>query len=164
MPIIDPFDTSIYALKDENGNILYVGKTVHPRQRFSQHIRGDTSGSGDIPEDVRMRMTMMILEKCSNEKGFEREAYWFNQLNPSYNKMRLINKEISHILEKESIPKKPEYRFFSVRAATRPKPEPKTICECGKTWSIEQKEHHLKQHREMSVQHLAWAAKPSNPC
>ena len=161
--IIDPFNTSIYALKDENGDVLYVGKSENPRQRFSQHIRGDKSGSGDIPDDVRMKMSMTILEKCSKEKGFEREAYWFNQLNPIYNKMRLINRETCHILEKESIPKKPEYRFFSVRAAKTPKPEPKTICECGKTWSIPQKEYHLKQHREMSVQHLAWAAKPSNP-
>jgi len=164
-PIVDPFDTSIYALKHENGNVLYVGKTVHPRQRFSQHIRGDTSGSGDIPEDVRMRMTMTILEKCSNEKGTEREAYWFNQLNPPYNKMRLINRETRHILEKQR--ERQRYldkHYNGVEPPPKPKPEPKTICECGKTWSIEQKEHHLKQHREMSVQHLAWAAKSSNPC
>jgi len=176
-PIIGPFDTSIYALKDEDGDVLYVGKTVNPRQRFSQHIRGDTSGSGDIPELVRMTMKMEILDKCSKEKGTDRETYWYQHYKPSYNKMILGGADTTktarqryldkHYNGVEPPPKSARQRYldkFHNGIEPSPQPEPKTICECGKTWSIKQKECHLKQHREMSLQHLAWAAKSSNPC
>jgi len=155
--IKDIIGTSIYALKDEDGTILYVGKTEQNKKRFARHIKGNdkTCGSSDIPEDVRKRMTMEILEKCSGKNSSDREAYWFNKLNPIYNRMKLVkyNEEHKKLLEDKKIQKR------LLKQPPPKKEKPKTICECGAKLKIGVKEWNLKQHRETSSQHLAWLAK-----
>jgi len=173
--INDKLTINIYALKGEDGTVLYIGKTGHPRPRLAAHKRANdkSCGSSNIPDDIRKSMTMEILEKCSEEKGTERETYWYKHFKPQYNKMILGGAPTTKTNRQRYLDKyyngiEPSPEFLRQRLRQRylnryhngveppPKPEPKFICECGKTFSVELKEWNLKQHRETSPQHLAW--------
>jgi predicted GIY-YIG superfamily endonuclease len=170
MRINDTLNTSIYALKDEDGTILYIGKTKHTKQRFSAHMgaKNKSCGSSSIPDDIRSRMTMEILEKCSDENGSDREAFWFNKLNPEYNKMRLVKYDEEHNkLQKKKDRQRYLDKYYGGKEPPPKikveKPEPKTACECecGVKFNVEIKEWNLKQHRETSSQHKAWLTQSS---
>ena len=175
LKINDPLTWQIYALRAEDESALYIGKTQFPRKRLACHILGKDSscGSSNIPEDIRKSMTMEILEKCSKENSAARESYWLQHLKPQYNKMilggapttktakqRYLDKHYGGVEPPPKTPKERYVQTFCRGVEPPPKPAPKTICECGKTFTAELKEWNLKQHCETSPQHLAWAATP----
>src|SRR4051812_11802351 len=51
-----PSGPGVYLLKDTDGHILYVGKSIHVRQRVREHLRG---GSPDQPR-LRQRMKRIV--------------------------------------------------------------------------------------------------------
>lgn len=51
-----PSGTGVYLLKDADGHVLYVGKSVHVRQRVREHLRG---GSPDQPR-LRRRLARIV--------------------------------------------------------------------------------------------------------
>ena len=74
----------IYALID-SGLVLYVGKTIDIKERERQHRGGrDSSGSRDIPK--YFDWVMIQLEEC--DIWTHRERFWYDKLNPLYNRCR----------------------------------------------------------------------------
>ena len=74
----------IYALID-SGLVLYVGKTIDIKERERQHRGGrDSSGSRDIPK--YFDWVMIQLEEC--DILTHRERFWYDKLNPLYNRCR----------------------------------------------------------------------------
>lgn len=51
-----PAGHGVYLLKDQDGHVLYVGKSVHVRQRVREHLRG---GSPDQPR-LRRRLKQIV--------------------------------------------------------------------------------------------------------
>ena len=49
----------IYVLKDENGNVFYVGKTVTPNKRFKRHLANVRYGS-NYPVHNKLRKVISI--------------------------------------------------------------------------------------------------------
>jgi len=64
-----PKGPGVYLLKDADGHVLYVGKSIHVRQRVRDHLRG---GSPDQPR-LRRRMRQ-IVDVESFATGSELEA------------------------------------------------------------------------------------------
>ena len=76
----------IYALETD-GLIWYVGSTAQSAgQRMREHrCRKDTlAGSYDIPLEYEWQL--VVLEECSKDDRYTREAYWYEKLKPLYNK------------------------------------------------------------------------------
>jgi hypothetical protein len=163
LKINDTLSMNIYALRGEDGTILYVGKTEFPRKRLACHITSKDSscGSSNIPEDIRMSMSMEILEKCSKEKSAERERYWYQHFKPHYNKMILGGAPTTKTARQRYLDKH-HGGVEPPPKVKKPEPQPKTTCECGKTYNEDIKERNLKQHLA-SRQHQAWAAKSLKP-
>jgi predicted GIY-YIG superfamily endonuclease len=78
---------TIYALKSGQ-LVLYVGKTAKVTTRKSAHKtdKSKTCGSSDIPKDLEW--TMEVLEVCSDAAATCREQYYYDVLNPLYNRIR----------------------------------------------------------------------------
>jgi len=51
-----PAGHGVYILKDADGHVLYIGKSIHVRHRVREHLRG---GSPDQPR-LRRRMTRIV--------------------------------------------------------------------------------------------------------
>ncbi|MGE3910525.1 MAG: exonuclease domain-containing protein [Chloroflexota bacterium] len=51
-----PAGNGVYLLKDADGHVLYVGKSIHVRQRVREHLRG---GSQDQPR-LRRRLARIV--------------------------------------------------------------------------------------------------------
>ena len=64
-----PPGPGVYLLKDRDGHVIYVGKSVHVRQRVRDHLRG---GSSDQPR-LRRRLSS-IVDVDAIETGSELEA------------------------------------------------------------------------------------------
>ena len=64
-----PSGHGVYLLKDTEGHVVYVGKSVHVRQRVREHLRG---GSPDQPR-LRRRLDS-IVDVEAIETGSELEA------------------------------------------------------------------------------------------
>jgi len=64
-----PSGHGVYLLKDAEGHVVYVGKSVHVRQRVREHLRG---GSPDQPR-LRRRLSS-IVDVEAIETGSELEA------------------------------------------------------------------------------------------
>src|SRR6185436_8066631 len=64
-----PAAHGVYLLKDANGHVLYVGKSVHVRQRVRDHLRG---GSPDQPRLQRRVKQIVDVEGIAT--GSELEA------------------------------------------------------------------------------------------
>ena len=81
----------IYALMSGQ-LVLYVGRTVNPKQREYRHrSKGNhTSGSRHIP--LYTDWNMKLLEECSTELSKLREQYWMDELKPLYNEVNAVNR------------------------------------------------------------------------
>src|SRR5215208_2983557 len=64
-----PSGHGVYLLKDADGHVVYIGKSVHVRQRVREHLRG---GSPDQP--VLRRRLDSIVDVEAIETGSELEA------------------------------------------------------------------------------------------
>ncbi len=64
-----PPGPGVYLLKDRDGHVVYVGKSIHVRQRVREHLRG---GSADQPR-LRRRLSA-IVDVDAIETGSELEA------------------------------------------------------------------------------------------
>ena len=64
-----PAGHGVYLLKDANGHVLYVGKSIHVRQRVREHLRG---GSPDQPRLQRRLSQIVDVEAVAT--GSELEA------------------------------------------------------------------------------------------
>jgi len=64
-----PAGHGVYLLKDANGHVLYVGKSIHVRQRVRDHLRG---GSPDQPRLQRRVKQIVDVEGIAT--GSELEA------------------------------------------------------------------------------------------
>jgi DNA polymerase-3 subunit epsilon len=64
-----PSGHGVYLLKDTNGHVLYVGKSIHVRQRVREHLRG---GSPDQPRLQRRLSQIVDVEGLAT--GSELEA------------------------------------------------------------------------------------------
>lgn len=75
----------IYGLKDpRTGEIRYVGKSVHPRERYKQHVKGGESNlhKGRWIADLRragLKPEMIILEETTEAEWEARERHWIKQ-------------------------------------------------------------------------------------
>jgi predicted GIY-YIG superfamily endonuclease len=78
---------TIYALKSGQ-LVLYVGKTGNVKIRKSAHKthKSKSCGSSDIPKDLEW--TLEILEECSDASATCREQYYYDVLNPLFNRCR----------------------------------------------------------------------------
>lgn len=89
--------TSIYALVESDGTVLYVGKTVSPKKREKDHRGsqrryyeegiGGRCGSCYIP--LECEYSMNILEVVEDTVASQREAYFIRKLRPIYNKIKM---------------------------------------------------------------------------
>jgi predicted GIY-YIG superfamily endonuclease len=85
LPGKEPGTVFIYALKDPNGHIRYVGKTINPRQRMIRHLStwGNTTHKGFWIRKLLqegLKPTMVILERVTNEKWRQAETRWIRRL------------------------------------------------------------------------------------
>lgn len=88
----------VYKIFDEvTGEVIYVGESIRPMRRYGEHLykRKDTEKAykhsiinGMISEGLldNTNLKFEIIEYVDdNEERKERETYWINKLNPTYN-------------------------------------------------------------------------------
>ena len=88
----------VYKIFDEvTGEVLYVGESIRPMRRYGEHLytRKDIKKAYDhsiiggmISEGKidRTNLKFEIIEYIDdNDKRKDREVYWINELNPTYN-------------------------------------------------------------------------------
>jgi DNA polymerase-3 subunit epsilon len=64
-----PTGNGVYLLKDANGHVLYVGKSIHVRQRVREHLRG-----GSLDQPRLQRRLSQIVDVEGIPTGSELEA------------------------------------------------------------------------------------------
>ena len=90
----------VYKIFDEvTGDVLYVGESIRPERRRGEHLykRKDTEKAykhsiinGMISEGLldNTNLKFEVIEYVDDkEERKERETYWINELNPTYNTM-----------------------------------------------------------------------------
>ena len=88
----------VYKIFDEvTGEVLYVGESIRPERRRGEHLykRKDTKKAykhsvinGMISEGIldSTNLKFEVIEYVDDvDKRKERETYWINKLNPTYN-------------------------------------------------------------------------------
>ena len=88
----------VYKIFDEvTGEVLYVGESIRPERRRGEHLykRKDTEKAykhsiinGMISEGIldNTNLKFEVIEYVDDaDKRKERETYWINKLNPTYN-------------------------------------------------------------------------------
>ena len=77
--------TFIYALKEQDGDVRYVGKSDTPKKRFRQHRTNNRKEQSHKVDWLNycqkngIPVEMIILEECSYEQWQDRECHWINQ-------------------------------------------------------------------------------------
>ncbi len=71
----------IYALVNPlTGDMRYIGKTIQPKRRFKQHLKGETNRKCvwlQYLQEQSLQPAMLILETVPEEEdGRERELFW----------------------------------------------------------------------------------------
>lgn len=83
LPEVEDYSgTYIYALSTPTLSMFYIGQTIRPRQRFSQHLAGDKrmpSVSAVVGKDGDS-VSMVILENVSHKSASGCEAEWIDRL------------------------------------------------------------------------------------
>lgn len=73
----------IYALKEKDGKIRYVGKSNDPKKRLSSHLRSKEKNykTNWIKhcKNNNIQIEMIILEECDYDNWKEREIFWITQ-------------------------------------------------------------------------------------
>ena len=129
----------IYSIETD-GLIWYVGQTTNLNRRISQHnhYSNDTT-SKYIPDCYEKQFT--ILEKCDSKNALKREQYWYDILNPLYNKARPGQTKKQYYEKHKEIwqnQTKKDYTVILERKKT------KKQCECGLMISCNNMSRHLK--------------------
>jgi hypothetical protein len=82
---ICPVDTqcvAVYGLAGPDGRVHYVGQSVVPAKRFADHVRESFHESKPVSDWIRQvgsaNVQLLILERCSWDRRFEREAHWIH--------------------------------------------------------------------------------------
>lgn len=82
----------IYKIINTVNGKFYIGRTIHFKKRWSNHLRGAKTGSCKHPflyNSMRKygvdAFKFEILEECLDNELIEKETYWINELKPSYN-------------------------------------------------------------------------------
>lgn len=90
----------VYALCDpKTGDIMYVGKTLNPKGRYSEHLRSGSLLLNEWQNRLGREPIFKILEDCSESNYEERETFWirfYAYMYPLLNN-RKLPKEISEI-------------------------------------------------------------------
>lgn len=79
--------TFIYGLKEENGEIRYIGKSLDPKKRLRQHksnARKEKSHKVSwikYCQNNNIKIEIVILEECESTIWHEREIYWISHFN-----------------------------------------------------------------------------------
>lgn len=76
----------IYCLKDTEGNIRYIGKTINIKKRLSSHINEAKRGKSrrHVCHWIKQLITnnqlpiIEIIEVCDDSNWQEKEIYWIN--------------------------------------------------------------------------------------
>ena len=84
--------SGIYQIRNRLTGDLYIGSSIHPRTRKSQHFSSANAGKHHsiifqrawekYGEDV---FEFKILESCASEDLLKREQFYIDNLNPKYN-------------------------------------------------------------------------------
>lgn len=87
----------IYKITNKNTNECYIGQAVDISARLSTHFGRDAKNERyrkwhkfykDIYELGIENFNYEVLEFCDKDKLLEREQYWYDKFNPSYNVIR----------------------------------------------------------------------------
>lgn len=77
--------TFIYGLKEERGEIRYVGKSDNPKKRLKEHLTNKHNNINHKTKWIKycknndIKIELIILEECDYEKWKEREIFWISQ-------------------------------------------------------------------------------------
>lgn len=77
--------TFIYALKEKDGDIRYIGKSDTPKKRFRQHRTNNRKEHSHKVDWLNycqkngILVEMVILEECPYEQWQDRECHWIAQ-------------------------------------------------------------------------------------
>src|SRR3978361_1367270 len=73
----------IYTISDQQGNIVYVGKTINFKMRKASHYGRFGSGNPALSEWTRsqpVKPIIEMLEECEEQDIDFHERFWINQL------------------------------------------------------------------------------------
>ena len=85
----------VYKITNLKNERFYIGASVDIKGRYSQHVGKSCSkykDSLDFYRDIyelgKSNFELEILEVCDKDDLLEREQYWYDELNPTYNIVR----------------------------------------------------------------------------
>ena len=75
----------IYALYDEAGELLYVGKSENVRKRVRKHLKCQEKITSGYAESVRSVRVFYVDEEVKRQDLYAVEKWFITQLAPKYN-------------------------------------------------------------------------------
>ncbi|MGM9986342.1 MAG: GIY-YIG nuclease family protein [Bacillaceae bacterium] len=97
----------VYKVVNKLNNKLYIGSSVDISSRYSTHIGRDARKYIDHPfySDIRKygkeNFEIEILELCDRDELIEKEQYYYDILQPEYNKVRPAENNFMHVEVRE---------------------------------------------------------------
>ena len=97
----------VYKVVNKLNNKIYIGSSVDISSRYSTHIGREARNYIDHPfySDIRKygkeNFEIEILELCDRDKLIEKEQYYYDILQPEYNKVRPAENNFMHIEVRE---------------------------------------------------------------
>ena len=111
--------TGIYKIINKITGECYIGQSVNVEARFSNHFKRDAKkyyGKDKFHTDIidlgASKFLCVILATCKREELLEKEQYYYDLFNPTYNTVRPAKSNFEHpeVLQKaRTAQKKPEF-------------------------------------------------------
>ncbi len=91
-----PFEPGIYMMKDENGNIIYVGKAISLRKRVRQYFQKNNK-SARIEKMVTLIRDISYIVTKNEVEALALECNYIKENNPKFNVMLKDDKTYPYI-------------------------------------------------------------------
>lgn len=115
----------IYCLKDTEGNVKYVGKTINMNRRLHNHIAAAKLDTAGRPVCVwimsllnqKLRPVIEVIEECDKDIWIDRESFWIKHYkNKCSDLCNVTNGGLAGTGAKDRVYTEEERRIIGVKA------------------------------------------------